>query len=281
MRKTNETICIKSMRCRVVVCGNTFVMTSPRPTPVRRRLTAMLWAAVAALTIALTAGATRADDIMLGDRQLSIAPSSGYCVLDGHNELEKIQLDLVDGMYRGTNNQLLAYWADCEVLARYRAGTTDTLSPYVIVLSVLHNGQVVPVDLPRDVFLQQMADVLGKGSTWQDILSNSAPEAERTLDSAIQKLTTDPDFKIKVGEVRSLGMVGRDKEAIYMGMVERVSAGSIDMMVAAVVGITEIKGLTVTVNVYSEFAGSQTFKTLRLQAHQLVHQLLTDNDDLS
>jgi hypothetical protein len=120
-----------------------------------------------------------------------------------------------------------------------------------------------PPDLPRAVFLQQLADVLQNGD-WQKILTDSTPDAERRFDDALGKITGNhPALKIRIGEVRSLGVLARD------------------MTMAGIAAFTEVKGLTVTINVYTEFAGAQTFKTLQRQARELTRKLLADNGNLS
>src|SRR5215471_12999821 len=157
-------------------------------------------------------------------------------------------------MYRG-KSQLLAFWGDCASLARFRNGTSDDISPYVTVLGLLQGGRATSTNLRRPEFIRQMVD-------------------------ALANLATDPQFHLKIGEVKSVGLLRQDEHALYFGILAHTDMNGQDSIIAGVVGTTQLKGLAVTTNVYADYADPRTFDALSAQAQAITARLITDNNDL-
>jgi len=57
--------------------------------------------------------------------------------------------------------------------------------------------------------------------------------------------------------------------------------GTKTVFLAGVLGFTEVRGLSITVNVYDVYADQKTFDRLQALAHRFIVDILTDNNDLT
>jgi len=261
------------------------VIKSSVPLALRRRARCFRQLAFVALLAGLSVGAAdappaaRADEVVLGAQHLRIDAGNGFCALDRNDSTEQAVLRFFEDMYRG-KSQLLAFWGDCASLARFRNGTSDDISPYVTVLGLLQGGRATSTNLRRPEFIRQMVDALARNEHLQDALTESVPEMQQRFDDALGNLATDPQFHLKIGEVKSVGLLRQDEHALYFGILAHTDMNGQDSIIAGVVGTTQLKGLAVATNVYADYADPRTFDALSAQAQAITDRLITDNNDL-
>ena len=85
------------------------------------------------LLLVLSPIPARAEEVVLGGRNLHLPVSDGYCALDAANEIDSLLIKIMEDMQRGSS-ELAAYWVDCEQIARFRSGESDDFSSFVLLV---------------------------------------------------------------------------------------------------------------------------------------------------
>ena len=222
----------------------------------------------------------RADVVTLADRTLRLTPTQGFCALDRTDGREDQIFSLSQTMI-GPQNRLLAYWVPCAVLDLYRGQQADQLAPYVMIMAQLQGGDVVPVDLPRADFLAGLDQYLAKSHGGQDAVAANDAEIRRRFDDTAGQLGRAKKLDLALGEMRIIGLLAREDIARYVGIIVNLSRAGEPTPIAGVLGFTEVRGLSITVNVYDVYVDQKTFDRLQALAHQFIVDILTDNNDLT
>src|SRR3546814_6040974 len=63
-------------------------------------------------------------------------------------------------------------------------------------------------------------------------------------------------------------------------MIQRLTSNGREMLVAVSVAMTAVKGIAISVNVYCDFAGPETYDLLQTQARQTTYHLIAENEEL-
>jgi hypothetical protein len=221
-----------------------------------------------------------ADEVTLADRTIQLTPSNDFCALDRRDAREDLIFATFEKMI-GPENRLLAYWVRCLVLERYRSGQTDQLVPYVMVMAQLQGGNIVPVDAPRAEFLAALDEYLAQSHGGQDVVTESGDEIRRRFDDTVGRLGDAQHIDLDVGDMRVLGLLASEDIARYVGVMLSISRDGKATPIAGVLGLTEVKGLSLTVNAYDIYADQRSFDRLQALTHGFIDGLLTDNDDRS
>ena len=234
----------------------------------------------ATLLLAMSSPAVFAEDMTLADRTLRLTPTQEFCALDRTDGREDQIFSLSQTMI-GPQNRLLAYWVPCAVLELYRRQQADQLAPYVMIMAQLQGGDVVPVDLPRADFLAGLDQYLAKSHGGQDAVTANDAEIRRRFDDTAGQLGRAANLDLALGEMRIIGLLAREDIARYIGIIVNLSRAGEPTPIAGVLGFTEVRGLSITVNVYDVYADQKTFDRLQALAHRFIVDILTDNNDLT
>lgn len=233
--------------------------------------------AIALIAIAVVAPATAAAaDLTVGGRIVHITPTPGFCALNRSIEVDAVVLGKIARIHRDYN-ELVDFWSKCGRLNAYRIGLVDDLSPYVLVLAHLRkNGRIVPADMALADYLNGMRRELAKNHGGKDVLDEAMT---KTIEERLREVLADLGSveQVKVGETRILGVIAEDEVALYLGMVQRLITESGDRLLACVAALTELNGIGISVNIYDEYAGPQTFDALQAQARSIAAQLVPAN----
>jgi hypothetical protein len=82
---------------------------------------------------------------------------------------------------------------------------------------------------------------------------------------------------IQVGEVRSLGVVGRDENAVYSGLLTSLKTTEEKFKQVGILGITAIRGRFLTCYVYADYESEETVSALLARAQAQVARLMAEN----
>ncbi|MDB5803594.1 MAG: hypothetical protein JWN73_916 [Betaproteobacteria bacterium] len=182
---------------------------------------------------------------------------AGYCKLTRDAAPGQSFYATQDRMQQGTNLVLLIY-ADCNELAKVKTG--GGLPHYGMYLAPLAGGHASK--LPLTVSRAQAIDEVGKTVPALDekALQNQSNARANAEGLKLDKMTT--------------GLLGKDANALYIGIAANASAGAKSQRFHAVTLITFIKGLGISGNLYSPVEPGAPFDKLwaaqKLQAAALV-----------
>jgi hypothetical protein len=241
----------------------------------RAKIVRVLRVAVATAGVLAAAEGVRAEQVGVAGRALRLDPAEQFCALDRGNADEAHLFDAAASVLQ-SRNRLLAYWAQCGALDSYRAGEQSGLWPYVLIMAPLSDGRIVPMDVPRATFLaevKRLFDAQGGGLLDQQ----DRQEIRQRFDQLAREIEQTSGTSASFGEAQMLGLLTSDTSAHYVGMLQPWSVGERRGVMAGITAVTEIRGLALSVNVYDEYAGPDSFDRLQQQARQIVRRLIAGN----
>ncbi|MGE0118982.1 MAG: hypothetical protein AB7S71_07845 [Dongiaceae bacterium] len=234
----------------------------------------LLRALALAVAVASPAAALAAD-ITVGGRVLHIAPPPGFCALDRSNDVDATVFNLTARMQRGYG-ELVEFWADCQSLAGYRAGQTE-ITPYVLIGAQLGgNGRVTPVDLPLADYLAEMRRVADKQDGGKTLTKGDIGQIVRQRVDEVRAELGDA-YPVEAGETRLLGTIGQDDSAIYIAVLQRLREGGTERHIGGIISMTELNGISATVNLYDSHDGSDSFDAMLGRTKAIVAALVAAN----
>jgi hypothetical protein len=220
---------------------------------------------VASVLLALTfmAGSAWADDFSIAGRELSIKVPGTYCALDRDDPVEKEMFEVMEQVQDGLNRVLLVFY-DCAELRAMHRGEHSSFGRYGQVLTPIRE-QAYP-GISRDAFFAELRKVFDRAF---------AIGAERGRANVAKSI---PDMQI--GEARSLGILGTDPRALYAGMLEKVTFDGEVATVAAVVSVTLLKDVPISVNLYRSYEDEASFDVLLEEQRSYMERLMRLNEQL-
>lgn len=214
-------------------------------------------------------------EVPVGDRHLLIEVHPGYCELDADHELDKLLLKTAKDVQQGVN-EVIAYWVECRQLSDYRNGKTDQFSAYILVLAQLDRGKVRSIDLPLSQFLSEMKHIIAETNGFSDNMSTIEASQRERFAKVLDELGVNPD-SLTFAKPQVYWLIAEDARAIYHGLIQEYVVSGRHTLMGGVFAMTELNGLSVTINVYDEYQGSQTFDALKSQASSMAEKLVTMN----
>lgn len=223
-----------------------------------------LFAVLLSLILATTASsASRAETAWIAGRTLTVEPPSGYCALDRDDSNENEMYRVMERIQEGMNRVLVVFY-DCAELRSMRAGKTDTFDRYGQILTPVRE-QAYP-GIPRDIYFSELRAVFDQAF---------AIGARRGQEN-VKKVVPD----MRVGEARNLGILEEDDAALYAGMLEKVAFEGKAFTVAAVVSMTLVHGVPLSVNLYRPYEGQESFDKLLEEQRRFMKALVQRNEQL-
>jgi|GEM_PF-5826648 hypothetical protein len=203
----------------------------------------------------------------LPEGQLHFTPPDGFCSLEPDQYESDARLFDLQAEVLRSSNCLVAYVVDCETLAAWRDDPSLGTGDYGLFMLPLSNGELRRFDqLSRAAFLDEMERVYG-GIGTGDIRAAIGERARQVLDD------------LNIGEIRSLGVLDRDDDAIYVGLVGSFDDGGSAYTLAVVMATTLLNGYPASFNLYTGYIDDLTFDDLlaRQQTHAQTLVAINDN----
>jgi hypothetical protein len=180
---------------------------------------------------------------------LKLTPPAHYCPLDPR--LDADYLALASMGYARSGSDLLVLWRDCKTLSISRTGLEDYSKPSIAITAKVKDGHFLRLNMKQVEFLA-------------------------TLDREIAASTAAAGGN---AQVRLLGAVGRDANAVYLGVLYSQRVNGKDAVLATVLASTLLRGLYLEISVFEKFDGDMTLSGETSYTKQIIRQLFADNPD--
>jgi hypothetical protein len=127
---------------------------------------------------------------------------------------------------------------------------------------------------PRDYLGYQVGDL----GPVLDALAESLKAQDFSPEtSSIRDKLNKAEVGIQVGEMRSLGLLGRDERAVYSGLLTNARTATEEYRQIGIVGITAVRGRLLFCYVYADYANDDTLAAVLARAQVQVAQLWSEN----
>ena len=205
-----------------------------------------------------------AKTVFVGNAKLELPTPPDACFLDLTHPYDARFIGVMQELNRGAN-LVLAAFTNCQELVNVRRQSQLALENYGMVLAPIGQpGETITAD--RAAFLDAVAGAIGEEDLFQEVM----PGVRKRLESFLPE--------ISIGESRSLGVIGRDSEAVYLGLMMRVSAASgYDTVMAGVVAMSVAGRIAFSVNLYRPHFDDSVFDDLKAEAQAYVRAVLAAN----
>lgn len=200
----------------------------------------------------------------------NLAAPNGFCFLDEHidRELLEIQRSLQPAQALG-----LAYFYTCAEIKNVRAGRADLISlnaPYGAYV-VLQDPKNKYLHTSRTSYLQRLERVMREADQ---------SEFQRNLKKQLNNMTDSTELSsigFEFEQVVSLGVLGSDRNAVYIGFIFKAGDESETHFMATVSAMSLINGTRIGTGVSTEYRTGSTFDNLMLTAKNLARRLVNSN----
>ena len=235
------------------------------------RLSALIWALVfAALPAAAVDAATHRIVQTINGRTVTFTPPRGMCALNPEHAADKQRLDVVRELNKPTN-QLIAMFAECSELDRFREQPALGLDNFEIILipsSLIGKDNI----FEREAFLREMK---GQFETRETFVSDDIVEQIRERISEIGS-------EVKLGQAINYGLLASSAESLIIGIVMVVeTADEGPVQIAGAVAFTTLNGVPVSMNLYhSPYQDESTMTDLVVRVQRHTKTLVEANGDV-
>lgn len=220
--------------------------------------------ALLALTLSLAGtSALRAETLNVAGRSLTIELPGGYCALDRGNPVEDEMFKVMERIQAGTNRVLVVFY-DCEELASMRRGESDTFDRFGQVLTPV--GEQAYPGITREVYFEELRKVFDQA------FAIGAQQGQENVTRVLPEM--------EIGEARSLGILYGDDAALYAGMAEKIGFEGLEFTLAAVIAMTLVKDVPISVNLYRPHEGETSFERLLMEQQRFLNSLVAKNEQL-
>ena len=203
------------------------------------------------------------QSVQLDGETIKYSLPDGFCLLDPENHSfdEVFWNTQVDGQ-KGVNIVLDIMFL-CEDLEKARSFQVSQGLTYSILTAPTPHG-VTPVKLPIELKNAQLFEQI-RPNLNQGIADVDKGEVSDRINTALSKnIGTEADV-VNVQEIRQLGVLDEDKNAIYAGLMISAKAKNEVTNVATVLTYVPVKSYLLTFNAYQPFDGKDTY--VKLLAH--------------
>jgi hypothetical protein len=218
---------------------------------------------LAALIFLGGSASLHAENITVAGRTLSIDLPPSYCVLDRSDPAEDEMFRIMERIQAGMNRVLVVFY-DCAELARMRRGESNTFDRYGQILTPIRE-QAYP-GITREVYFAELTKVFDRA------FAIGARLGQENIGEVIPE--------IQIGEARSLGVLETDEAALYAGMLEKIAFEGEEFTVAAVISMTLVKDVPVSVNLYRPYEGDASIDLLLMEQQRFLRRLVQENEVL-
>ena len=200
--------------------------------------------------LALIALTAEAAAVNLAGRQIEVAIPAGYCQFG--TRLVDIALARVILSEIGNDNQVLAYFANCEELDAYRHGDREALDNFGLVFAQTRNGNKlmpIPGKSRRD-FIKEMGGVIIPDVA--EVVKNGETQFKQALSKGRIPLDSQQAFHLQA-----------DDNGAYFGIFGQVTDvhGERSNMLG-VFGISLVKEMFLSIEIYQRFTSTPPLEDL-------------------
>jgi hypothetical protein len=214
------------------------------------------------LMLAASSFSAEAETMKLGILSVDFALPKDFCALSRSDPKDRPRFEQQERA-TGTGNLVLMIAIPCNEVAASRAG--NNWSRWATWLQP--GGQDHPIDIPGmtrpDVFTE-----IAKGVPAQDM---------KAIADEINARTQKDGIGLKTGK---LAIVGQDGNGLYAAMASDVSNATQKRTVAGVLSWTVLSGRVLTLNLYADYEGSQSFDALLAIAKDVTQRSVAATDAL-
>ena len=205
-----------------------------------------------------------AKTVFVGNAKLELPTPPDACFLDLTHPYDARFIGVMQELNRGANF-VLAVFTNCQQLVNVRRQSQRALENYGMVLAPIGEARE-PITADLAAHLDAVAAAIGD----RDLLQELMPGIRERLESTLPE--------ISIGESRSLGVIGRDSAAVYLGLMMRVSAASgYDRVMAGVVAMSLAARTAISVNLYRPYFDDSVFDDLKAEAQSYIRAIVAAN----
>lgn len=202
-------------------------------------------AVFAIFSLAAVASRAWAADVSIGGVPIKLPPPAGFCDLSASQPSDNRALTLIGGMLEKGNIKLLAFSADCQQLADWRAGKQPFLDDYAQVQATIPSlDQEVASPKP---FIHEMCETLRAQGT--QINSMITSDVKSKIEGALTR--------VKMNSLEFVGVLAEDDTACYAAQIQKMSLPTgAEKTQLNLMGITVVKTKPINVIRYSQYAST-------------------------
>lgn len=161
-----------------------------------------------------------AEEIQVGSKTLSIVPPEGYCVLDHNNPADAFVMDTVQKAQAG-HGLVLMHFVLCTEFDDWHAGRAPGYSHYGNTSVQLQDGTPHTFRISLPEFIAEMQ---------KHMPEIDMAEIEREVNGKVEG--------IELSGSQVLGVIGKDSNALYVGLASAVEVGGQRTLLAGVTSFT-------------------------------------------
>jgi len=197
-----------------------------------------------AVLLAISCGAA-ARDAKMGSVTVDLAAPRGYCELVDSQASDTRTLQTIRTAL-GSQNELLAMYADCAQLSDWRKGTRKLLDDYV---------QYQTTPSLKDVTVEAASTIKDACKSVREMAGQSLTESLVELNKRISTTASS----VKVNEVKFLGVVAEDDTACYAAMLQKLTTEiRTEKTQVILMAITVAKGKMLRYIMYTPYVDAET-----------------------
>lgn len=211
----------------------------------------------------------------LGQHTMAVPVPEGYCPIDRDVPAQDYVASEIEALGTG-EVRMLAFDVDCPTLEAFTGSGGGSITPYVIHYVVLDGDRPATFDGSREAFVRQTAEKLDAPALLVQ-LDTAARDVDAMVEQRLETLDHEADSSATTQRTEARKPLGHDENAVYIGFVSRFETETGDRETAGVTGVTLVDGMVTTVNMYGDYRGEQTLKTLLKQTQAQVESLVAAN----
>jgi len=227
----------------------------------------MLRILLSQLFVLLAFGAN-ASPVNLAGRQIEVVIPSGYCALSEENPSDAEVIRVTKAGMENGSNQILVLFADCKEQSEVRGGKRQTYDNYGQILAQMRKGKLEPLKgVSRSEFIRKIGGTSPTVNVNQVVQSAVARYNAALSGGSISYDAQKPYWLIS------------DQNGSFYGMLgQLVDVYGKKSNLFAVLGISLIKEMSLTINIYQKFKGEPPVAQLLAKQQAAMAALVLGNN---
>ncbi len=207
----------------------------------RQTIAAIILASAAAMLMT----SAKAADATIGGVAISLPTPSGFCEASPNHPSDNRLLTGIGASVEKSGNKLLGLSIDCQQLTDWRATKRKLLDDFA-----QYQTPIAAMDklASQAAVKATCAEMRGQG---EKIVADITPKAQADIEESFNK--------IKINELKSLGVLAEDPDACYMGLLQKIHTEvGTDKTQVILIADTVIKGKHIFIDQIARAAGPDT-----------------------
>jgi len=230
------------------------------------------------LLFAALAPAARAGEFVVEPgTTFAYADRPDLCRIDGARSETEAALLAMFAAADGQNLQALLTLYDCPFFQSLSTAEVADPALWVRIVTARDGGRLVVLPLDRETFLDQI------GAELEAVLGGSfdgsmEAELQAAIDRVNREAPTAGGEDFQLSKVEPLGILARDRDALYAGIVGVAALGGAQATVLTVLGVTQLQGRPITVYLSRPYGGPESVAAQLDETRAIVADLVRLND---